>query len=322
MPLLRSLCTALVLTLMLALQTARADPPRPVNVLVVTEDFDPDTIPRDNRIYDRVIAALQESLNVRGFQVYEETGVSMAITAPHQTRRRDEELFELASHIAPPMDAVVIFQIYASIQRGVTDIRYPKILITSRVLNVNTHKVIATFEIGGDTEFPPLPLGCNSRECLYDEVGKQARLIAADLGQVLADKMAAEIAVASGQSTVKPVTPPAAAAGQSAAMTQPDTTAPRAATCTSLPTAYELKFRDFSPEQINQLEEYLASFSCYSHHRISSSGRTYQNIWYETSLDSARMNRNLRVALDHIGIKGSIIQSGNYKFEILSSNTR
>lgn len=322
MPLLRPLCTTLILTLMLALQTARADPARPVNVLIVTEDFNRDTIPRDNRIYDRVIAALQESLNVRGFQVYEETGISAGITAPHQARRRDEELFELASRVSPPMDVVVIFQIYASINRGVTDIRYPKIRIASRVLNVNTHKVIAIEERGAETELPPLPLGCDTRECLYDEVGQQARLIAADLGHILADKMAAEIAVASGQATAKPVGMPAAAAGQTATIVQPDAPAPQTARCASLPTAYELKFRDFSPEQFQKIEEYLASFSCYSHHRISSSGRTYQNVWYETSLDSARMNRNLRTALDHLGVPGSVIQSGNNKFEVVSSNTR
>lgn len=316
MPFVRPLCTALLLVLTLLLQLSGAEAARPINVLVVTEDYDPDTIPRDNRIYNRVIAALQETLNVRGFQVYDETGVGMGITQPHRIRRRDPELLEIAGSVTPPMDAVVIFQIYASVRRGVTDIRRPEILIPGRVLNVQTRQIIATFEVGADMTFPPLPLGCDDRECLFSEVGTQARLIATDLGHVLADKMMAFTSAAA---------PPPAATGPATFDTivpQEGTTASAADTCRGLPTAYELSFRDFTPDQFNRLELYLTNFSCYAHHRMVRSGRSYQNVWYETSASSALLNRNLRRALEYIGIVGNVTQSGSNKFDITNSNTR
>lgn len=314
MPLLRSLCTALILVLALAAPAARAAAPmRPVNVLVVTEDFDSDTIPRDNRIYVRVIAALQEALNARGFQVYDETGIGLDITRAHQVRRRDDQLLEIAAAASPPMDAIVIFRIYASVRQGSTDIRRPELLIPGRVLNVQTKQIIANFEVGSETQFPPLPLDCDDRECLLTEVGKRARLIAADLGQTLADKMQAFISAPSG---------PAPPAPLAATATTAPGAAPQPDDCANLPTAYHLKFRDFSTRQFNEIEELLTSFGCYRGHRIAQSGRTYLDVWYETSADSARLNRNLRRALDHISAPGNITQGSNNSFEIVSTNTR
>ena len=71
--------------------------------------------------------------------------------------------------------------------------------------------------------------------------------------------------------------------------------------------AYKMEFVDFSAKDITEIEEFLTAFSGYQRHRVmqgSSDGRRVY--WYETSSDKARLNRNLRLMLDHIGIHGRL----------------
>ncbi len=48
--------------------------PKPT-VVVMGEDADEDSVPRGNRIFQRVIAELSETMNLRGYNVYDETAV-------------------------------------------------------------------------------------------------------------------------------------------------------------------------------------------------------------------------------------------------------
>ena len=72
-------------------------------IVVMGEDSDEDSVPRGNRIFQRVIAELGETMNVRGYNVYDETAVAMGLTQPGRVRRRDAELIDVARaiHVHP-----------------------------------------------------------------------------------------------------------------------------------------------------------------------------------------------------------------------------
>ena len=64
-------------------------PAKQPNILVMGEDDDPDTVPRNHRVFDRVIQALSMELGQMGFRVYDETAVSLDVTRQGRIRRND-----------------------------------------------------------------------------------------------------------------------------------------------------------------------------------------------------------------------------------------
>jgi hypothetical protein len=281
--------------------------PRP-NIVVMGEDADEDTVPRGNRIFNRVIRELAETMNLRGYNVYDETAAAMGITQPGRVRRRDAELIEVARSVqTPPLDVVVIFQIYASAQKSLhSDIVRPDVRVPGRILNVLTGQSLGSFEVTG-LQLPPLPLGCD-RECLLERVGAEAKLLAGDLAQALTQKLDGIIAPrrASDGSGIGSVieTAPGAAGSTTAGSLQ-------AEGCSGLPTAFVIRISGFSGAEVQAVEEYMRAFKCYDHHRTvrASSGQT--EYWYETRIDSTRLNRNLRLMLEHMNVGAQVTMSGN-----------
>lgn len=276
-----------------------------VNIVVATEDADKDTVPRDNRIYDRVLDAIREQLNAQGFQVYDETAAGMQVDRAHRVRRQDTELIEVARALRPPMDAIVVFRIYASVVAGqYTEMRRPVMRITSRVLNVRSGQVVGQFDVGDQIEFPPLLKDCAAdRECLLESLGSQAHRIAGDLGAALAMQLEASVP-GMGDST---------AVSAAADTTSP---APKANGCDNLQTGYHLEFNGFKAEETRSIEQYLVKFRCYQAHRVEQSGLTYVTFWYETASSSAVLLDNLTRALDWEHMKASVSMSGNtYKID-------
>ena len=47
------------------------------NILILCEDSDPDSVPRNNRIFKRVLNAVSNQLGDEGFNVYDETAVTL-----------------------------------------------------------------------------------------------------------------------------------------------------------------------------------------------------------------------------------------------------
>jgi hypothetical protein len=265
---------------------AYADKP---NLMVVSDDADKDTIPRENRNFNRVLLAMMEALNVKGFTVIDETAAAMNITAPGVVRRRDVELIDIARAIPrPPIDAVVIFQIYASARQSqFTDITRLDIRIPGRIINVHTGQFLAAFEVAG-LDLPPLPRGCD-RECLLERTGDSARPIAAALGDALAEKLSAFDVSRGGP-------PPEALVGPG---------------CRGTLSTYFVVFEGFTSQMTTQAEEYMAAFRCFTGMRPVRSSPSLAEYTYDTSEDMARLNRNLRVMLDHMGIVGQIQVAGN-----------
>jgi len=122
----KAILFVLAATLLVACQTTQdsdgfggAQP----NILVMGEDADPDTIPRNNQVFKRVLDALANEMNDEGFDVYDETAVTSGDLAQDRIRRTDGEIIDIARSIKrPPIDVAVIYSIYAQSEaRGHTN---------------------------------------------------------------------------------------------------------------------------------------------------------------------------------------------------------
>lgn len=299
----RTLATAATLSVAAVFAGPSAWAGEQPNVLIMGEDADTDTVPRGSRIFDRVLRAISGELQAEGFRVYDETAVTMEFTDPGRVRRDDAELITIAERVEDvPIDVVTAFQIYASAEKSAyADITDLRMRIAGRMLNVNTGRSLGNYEVSyrpGD--LPPLPANCN-RECVLEHVGDQAARVGADVGSVLAAKL----------DTVSPAA--GAASGPDVAVSSGDgagvTVAP--AGCEGMTTAYTLSFKGFAPEELTLVEEYLVAFKGYDHHRPVRTDAAQSDYWYESCSDEARLNRNLRLMAEHMGLEVRLAKTGN-----------
>ncbi len=253
-------------------------------LLIMGEDADEDTVPRNSRVFKRVLDALSNQLHDEGFDVFDETAVSLDNFAQGRVRRTDAELIDIARTLKrPPMDVIALFSIYAAAEKKsyTTKIR---IRIPGRLLNVRTGQRLGNFEVVSPKQWNA-PVKC-PRECILEVVGDNAKILANDVGAVLAEKLAN--LTRGGDEK--------AGGGEKAG---------------GLPSAVTLIFDGFSPEEYHRMEEYLVVFKGYKKHRPVYMGKRRQEIWYESQSESARLERNLDKMLEHLGWSGRITFSGN-----------
>lgn len=253
------------------------------NIMIMGEDADEFTVPRDNRVFKRVLNALSNEMHDEGFNVYDETALTLDDFAQGRTRRSDDEIIDIARSVKrAPIDVATIFSIYADVK----ETSYTKKITTrveGRLLNVRSGQRLGNFEV----ELPTtanVSLDCET-QCLYEAVGRNAKALAQELGAVLAMKLDAQ-------------SPTSGRGGNG------DSSG-------GLDTAYSMTFSGFTSNEINDIEEYIVAFSGYKHHRPVNSSMRTSEYWYETGSDVARLNRNLRVMMDHLGVKGRVVFSGN-----------
>ena len=308
-----ALLLALLLALTPGLTTAARAGEQP-NVLVMGEDDDPDTVPRNHRVFDRVIQALSMEMGQMGFKVYDETAVSLDIQRQGRIRRNDAQLITIAKRIQqPPIDVIAVFSIYVNVQQNINaDIWDLGIRIPGRLLHVQTGRALDSFEVDYPTgTLPPVPPNCLSagrqdQDCLFEFVGGQARRIAQDLGAVLAQKLDFQ-SPTGADAGVDVTTPPPATQGGGTGMGSRN--------CTGMTSAYVISLRGFDPDEVSIVEEYLVAFSGYDHHRPIRTTARMTEYWYESCSDVARINRNLRMMMEQMGLDGRIAMTGN-RFEV------
>lgn len=255
------------------------------NLLVMGEDADSYTIPRNSPVFKRVLRALENHMNDNSFDVYDETAISMDYFEQGRTRRTDAEIIDVARSITrPPIDVAVIFSIYARIKdKGYTTKAYAR--IEGRLLNVQTGKALGNFEVDSGRNWK-LPRGCDSMRCIEDEVGDEARALGNDLGAVLVEKLAWMVD-----------------GGSHSGMNRPGTN--------GMVDDYYLVFNNFSAEDFMDIEEYLVIFSGYESHRPTEQRHTRTEILYRSSIGSAKLNRNLKKMLGELDLRGEVKMDGN-----------
>ncbi|MGP6089797.1 hypothetical protein [Antarctobacter jejuensis] len=305
--------TALTLVLTLSLTTAPVQAGDQPNILPVPEDFDLDTVPGNSRVFERVLRVIITEMQNQGFRVYDQTGVIMGFTNPNRVRRSDAELIAIAQRVPNvPIDVLLPIQIYASAEQNpyIQDVVDLRIRVTGRMIHAQSMQALGNFEVSyGPGELPPLPVNCN-RDCVLEHVGEEARRIGADVGAALAIKLDV---LSPARPQPQPQPPAAAMPAQPAMPAAP--AVPYASPCTGLTTAYTLAFSGFAQDEMTRIEEYLVVFKGYDHHRPVRVTMTSADYWYETCSDVARLNRNLRMMVEQLGVNAQISMVGN-RFEI------
>lgn len=273
------LITALTIVFALGLftPTYAADTP---NILVMGEDADNNTVPRNSRVFKGVLSALQSQMHNKQFDVYDETAVTLDSFTQGRVRRSDAELLDIARSITrPPIDVVVVFSIYASMQK-LDYTSKVKSRITGRMLNAQTGKFLASFEVESG-ELSNVPENC-SRECLSEILAEKGSVLGNDLGAVLAEKLAYLV----------------------------DDGTPGPAS-NSMFADYYLVFDGFNAQDTMAIEEYLVIFSGYESLRPTEQRYTRTSVLYRSSSSSAKLNRNLKKMLEELGMRATVNFEGN-----------
>ncbi len=257
---------------------ASADQP---NLLVISEDGDRDAVSRDRRVFKRVLTAIQNQLVDEGFSVFDETLVTLTGFKQGRVRRKRQEILDIARSVSsPPIDVVVNFLIYAS----VNDTGYSgrlRIRIEGEILQVKSGRYLGNFEQVSPRNWRIKPSCARDRQCVLEQLGDKSRIIAADVGAVLAEKL--RWMVTGGDTFDGP---------------------------SLLETAYQLVFDGFTTEEAMHLEEYLVKFGGYDSHRITYSDNRRVEIWYEGTTTASRMTRNIRKMLEVLDLRANTQFSG------------
>ncbi|WP_157465861.1 hypothetical protein [Colwellia sp. TT2012] len=255
------------------------------NILVIGNDANKGSVSRNNPIFTRVIGALANNMHDNNFDVYDETAITLEGFAQDRVNRSDAEIIDIARSIKrPPIDIAVIFSIYVNQQNNGYTTKVTA-RIEGRLLNVQTGRRLGNFEIDSGRPWN-VPSQCHL-DCILENSSDKSRLMANDLGAVLAEKLA--WLTDGGNSHL--------------GLDRPGTN--------NLNTGYSLIFDGFSGEIFAEIEEYLVNFSGYDSYRPVEIRYTRTEIWYKSSIGTAKLNRNLKKMLTEMNLTATINFSGN-----------
>lgn len=263
----------------------RAQTPAPtVNVLALGEQSHPDSVPRDNRIHARVVTALNDAMIRSGVAVFDETAVTASFTSQDRTLRSDAEVIDIARAVpAPPLDAVLVFEIQATARRQRPERAWytPRVVITGRILHLQTGRLFARIEAGAGTALPDIPPDCaRSRPCFIDALGDQARPLATDLAAALMRQLA------TFTTAPRPPAPaPAATPGPAAGVPPPPPACGDRRQVT-------VELSGYRPADVTRVERYLSVLRCRLGHRVDVAGPN-PLVTYETGLDLPALQAEL-----------------------------
>lgn len=267
------------------------------NLLIMGEDADKDSIARNSQVFNRVLNALSNQLHEVGFDVFDETAVTLENFSQGRIRRTDAELIDIAKSIhRPPIDVVIFFSIYSTAYQTSYTTKV-QARIQGRMLNVQTGQRLGNVEL----DYPDgwnAPVNCD-RDCLLHSVGKHAKIIANDVGAILAEKLYWMLPPQESNPINETIAATASASPIAKAAPIPGVM------------AYNLVFDDFTQHEVMAFEEYLVIFSGYESHRLTYGGATRSEYWYKSTINNAKLSRNLNKLLEKLNISGLIQVSGN-----------
>lgn len=164
-----------------------------IPVLVVSEDEDPTTVVRSSDIFKRVLAELRGSMQRHGFRMIDEESVAIDLGWTISDRRSKMELLEAIKLMSKSRDAThqvrawVLFRIHAQAKQLSFSTKV-QIRIDGEIYDAASNQFLDGFEM--PRQEYPAPADClESKLCISEVVGEEAREIAASLGEVLARKL-------------------------------------------------------------------------------------------------------------------------------------
>ncbi|MBH90452.1 MAG: hypothetical protein CMF71_09545 [Magnetovibrio sp.] len=282
---------------------ANADTRSPT-ILIMAEDGDRESLPRNSRISTRILNELVTQLNYNGYDVYDETAITLRTHSKGRIRRTDAELIDIAKSIkSPPIDVVGFFEVFANLDRKSYQNEL-RLRTVGRLLSVADGRRLGNWE----AKLPNhrdhvwlLPNSCFpndkgvNRDCLLEAVGNDARILAQEVGSLISEKLAAQLVAANGDG-----------------MTSEKEGLKRGLT---------LVFDGFTSGDYQDIEEYLVVFSGYADHRLVRSSHLYTEVWYETTIEARKLERNIHKMMDILGWPYILNFSGN-NYTIKAKNLR
>ena len=255
------------------------------NILIMGEDADDDSIPRNSRVFKRVLNAVSKQVQEMGFDVYDESAVTLDHFKQGRVRRSKDELIAIGRSVRkPPIDVVVIFRIFASI-KDKAYVQKVTAHIEGQMIQVNSGKVLGNFEVKSPHNVWTAPAEC-SRECVINVVGDYSKILANDLGAILAENLVSIHNGSAGESMPSGIG-------------------------TKMATDFSLVFDNFSSQMMSEIEEYLVIFSGYKAHRPTYSSARRFEIFYQSTIASAKLQRNLNKMLEQLELGVRLTFSGN-----------
>ena len=296
-----------------------------INVLVMQEDWDPESLPRNNRIQNAVLSTINQTLNapayqsklrqygIDGMDVYDETALTLNFYQQDRQRRTDEELISVVRSVDnPQIDVVIPYTIYA---RAVTD-PYSQIVKLQMSMNYRAIDVRDSRFVGGDNldidtkgiSFVGCAAGLNGTpadpHCIKEFVSKNGEKLARNAGNKLAIQLAAQLGRQYGGGSSSQ-----GAGGNDGINDSIGTDVaalPRRGAggggCDNRPSTFAVTFRGFEQRQMNAVEEYMAYWKCALDLDVTGSDFSEITFSYKTRSDQQRILRNIRLMLELMGV--------------------
>ena len=252
-------------------------------VMIAGEDVDRDTIPRDSRVFKRVLNSISNELIDRGFDVRDEAALTHETHVQGRSRRDDAELIQVAKDAG--IDVLVIFSIYPNAKVNKNSVRVTA-RVEGRLLSVWDGARMGNFE--SEPQQAQLVSKPYSRNDILEAVGDLSKIIGSDVGAVLGDRL--DQYHPEGDSSDGGVS----SAGRLVEWT--------------------FIFDGFTDEDMLNVEDYITIYTGYDSHRPKSNAvntSSHHEIWYKSSIDSAHLKRNMVNMLKKMNVKGRVYMSGN-----------
>ncbi|WP_319760941.1 hypothetical protein [Maridesulfovibrio sp.] len=262
-------------------------------VMIVGEDVDKDTVPRNSRVFKRVLNAISNEMVNLGFDVKDETALTYMTHAQGRIRRNDAELIQIAKDAG--IDVLCIFSIYPNAKTNQNSVRVTA-RIEGRLLSVWDGSRLGNFESEPQQyQLVPRPY---SRNDVLEAVGKLSKIIGSDVGAVLADRL----------DQYHPEGASSSDAGGSGAGSGSGVGA------TGRLLEWTLVFDGFSDDDMLDVEDYITIFTGYDSHRPKTNAlntSSHHEMWYKSSINSSHLKRNMVRMLRKLNMKGRVYVSGN-----------
>lgn len=255
------------------------------NLLIMGEDADPDSIPRKNRAFKRIMAALSNEFGDNGYKVYDETLITLENFKQGRIRRTDAEIIDIAKSIENKrIDIIVIFTVYPRFKK-LSYVNKSTPRIEARLLNVRSGRKLGNFEIIAATR--NLSSSCD-RICVVEDVGSQAKEIAQDVGAVLVERLKRY----TRSSTISNSTFSQKSSGK-------------------MTSEYTVIINGFKRHTVREMEDMLFSLPSYIGHETLRSSSKTAKYTYETKAKTGPLIRALERILETLDLKGIVRHSGD-----------
>lgn len=166
-----------------------------VRIVVLGEDTDPNSVPRSNEVYKRVVAELQQSLIREKITVIDEDMIAVKLGFSYNQDRTKQELIQTLSLANETTDATVrtrlgmIFAVFPNIQE-MSMTRKLTVRVRGQIYDLKTLRALSSFEVSAPEAITlPLKTDLCNRLCVEEKVGEVSIELARELGSVLHQKL-------------------------------------------------------------------------------------------------------------------------------------